>query len=423
MVYLEYSFIRFIVVLVITLFVFNWIFKKDITYKLYFLPFVFFFFIYSGAGYGWTSCNTSYLFCYSIYIFVFSITCKVITFKKKRISYRREFAINELIERNGDKFIIGYLLLCVFDIAITGKLSNLWSPPSMTDDFSSFDWNEGRGGAIEQLIYYLREIFFIFYILLFYKYRSDTKRLVFFILFPFYVMYAKNAYLARGAVMAFFLIIIVNYCITHPQNTKKVLLGSLLGAPAGLFLLSAYTFIRKGVEFDETFSFAIKLLAYQETCYPLHYNDIMHNGFDTGLFSTYFEWIGTLPLPGFLSPFNSDYAFTARFSEMISGVGRTMDGFNIFLPGIVGEGLYICGYLFPIHALLLGLIVSFVFRIISTKQESFIVMYYGIYAAFVIARGGTVSMYPFYFKHFIIYCLIIYFLSSGKNVGVRKDFR
>lgn len=414
--YLEFSLLRFVLVLALTLLSMKWISNRDAITKLYFVPFFVFFFIYSGVGYGWDDTKPIYIIYYAIYIATFSYTCCRLSIKRKECSQTKDNTISTLIQRHGRNIILSYLFVCILELGLAGKISNLWSPPSMTEDFSSFDWDGGHGGAFSAILYYVKEVLFIFYVLSLNKYKNNQKLLLFNILFPFYITYVTNAYLARGAVMAFLLIVAVNYLIYHPQNRKRLLIIGSFALPLILYLLAVYTYVRQGVEFDESFGFALKLLLFQETNYPLHLNQVLKNGFDQNLFETYLEWIVTLPLPGFLSPFNSDYAFTARFSEMISGISRTTSGFNIFLPGIVGEGVYILGpFLYPLHALLLAFLVSTVFRVLNNRNERFLLMYYGIYAAFVIGRGGTVSLYPFYFKHFILYIIILNLLSK-KNV-------
>ena len=117
---LEFSFARLLLVAFITIIVFSWIRKANFKCKLYYIPFVSFIFIYSGIGYGWATCNNNYLILYTIYILIFSLTCRYYSRRTKYPSLHKEYFINILINNYGHKLIIGYIFICILELASIG---------------------------------------------------------------------------------------------------------------------------------------------------------------------------------------------------------------------------------------------------------------------------------------------------------------
>lgn len=419
---LSFVWIRFFVALVFTLLPFLWVRRcKSNLEKLYFLFILLLIFAYSGIGAAWEDTPAEYTFKYVVYILVFGITCSLTVNNKKKkniIAEKEELRytlVERFIKRYGSFFVTLYVVLPLIRLAFAGKLYNLISPPTV----NIFDVTEARfeaRGMVESVLYYIENLVLPFYYLCLFKYKNNIIKLIFALLLPLYFIYASNGYIARSSMLPQAIIIYIAVYLKYPEYRKKIAIVTAVGIPFLMFALSFYTFLRMGSDFNLSFSDAIYLLLYSETSYPIHYAEVQKWPLDTTLLYTYFDWLIKLPFPGFVKSTELDYAFTAYFSEKMLGIGRTAERFYILLPGVVGEALFIFGkYFYWIHAMLLGFIVSKAYKLVHHKQELFLVLYMSIFCGLCIARAGTVSAYPFYFKHLIIYLIVIYFVTKPKG--------
>lgn len=415
----DFSWGYFILVAIITFVSFFWIFNRSSRKKLYVIPFIIFFFAYSGAGVAWDGCEKEYLWYYSLWIIFFSITLSIVLGRKKEDSIEgRESVTTSFVIRNADFFIYLYILIALVSLAFSGNLSNLISPPppdlsGVMDQVAS---GKGEGG----LLYYLKHIVFVFYFVSLYKYRNHLFKLFLFMFLPFYITYANTAYMARSTIMAYLIIYFIAIYYYNPHIRKKIRLFLFIGLPFIIIGLSFYTFIRLGRDVDISAGDSIKLLAYQETHFPNHYTLMKNLPFDWSLFKDYWEWLFTLPLPGFLKDPSKDFFFNAIFTERIYGRMRGTAEFSVSLPGVVGEGIFIFGrYFLVLHAIVLGLFVGTTYRIVKSKYEFFMFLYCSIFSASLIARAGTVSGYPMYLKSLLIYEIIVYWVAR-KNSHRKK---
>ena len=234
--------------------------------------------------------------------------------------------------------------------------------------------------------------------------------------FPFYIDFSSSGYLARSTVLAFLIIYILAIYYFNPNLRRKIRIVLLIGIPFLVIGLSLYTFIRLGMEADRSIGDAVALLAYQETSYPTHFGVINKQPESFDLFQDYIQWLITLPLPGFLKDSTKDYFFNAIFTERLYGIIRGTQGFYVLLPGVVNEGLFIFGkWLFPLHAVILGLFVGTTYRIVKYKEEFFLFLYVSVFLASLIARAGTVSTYPVYLKDLLMFELAVIFVSCLKK--------
>lgn len=408
----------------LTVLPFIWVLKRPLREKVYVLPFAVFFFAYSGVGVAWESCRKDYLIFYTIWMFVFSYTVYFTMGKKKYATIEGvpSSQIGRII-KHADFFIIVYFLIELSTLAMKGKLYNLISPPS-PDLLGAIEDSSGGGGG---LLYYLNHIIFIFYFVSLYKYRYQVVKLFLLIFLPFYINYVGSGYLARSTIMAYLIIYVIAIYYYNPSLRKKIRLAIFVGMPVLLIGLSFYTFIRMGRDINISAGDAISLLAYQETSYPTHFDLIQAHPEGWGLLGDYFQWLTTLPLPGFLKDSSKDYLFNVIFTEKLFGTYRGQMGFSVALPGIVNEGIFIFGnYLYPIHAIILGLFVGFTYRLVNYKEEFFLFLYVSIFLSSLLARAGTVSAYSVYLKDLLVYEIIIFFMLRGskpkhRNNGYKSD--
>ena len=215
--------------------------------------------------------------------------------------------------------------------------------------------------------------------------------------------------------MAYLIIYVVAIYFYNPNYRKRIIRVLVIGVPLLAVLLSFYTFLRRGAEVDVSVTQAIKLLLFQETSYPAHFVEIKKMPDHIDLFNDYIQWLTTLPLPGFLKDTSKDYFFNAIFTERLYGIVRDTQDFYILLPGVVNEGLFIFGtFLYPLHAIVLGIFVGCAYRIVASKDEFFLFLYISVFLSSLAARAGTVSAYPVYLKDLLMYEVIIFMLSRFK---------
>ena len=421
----HFSWGYFLLAGLLTILPFFWVMRRTLREKLYVLPFVAFFFIYSGVGVAWEGCRKDYLIFYVLWMFAFSYTVFLSMGRKKYATIEGVHSAHTSgIIKHADLFIIVYFLIELASLASKGKLLNLISPPSPDLLGAVGEGTSGGGGGI---LYYLSHIFFIFYFVSLYKYRNKALKLFVLLFLPFYIKYAGSAYLARSTVMAYLIIYVIAVYYYNPKLRKKIRYSVFIGLPVLLVGLSFYTFIRLGHEINISASDAIGLLAFQETSYPSHFTVMEKMPENTDLLGDYFQWLLTLPLPGFLKDQTKDYFFNAIFTERLYGIYRGEMGFTVALPGIVNEGIFIFGkWLYIFHAIILGLFVGITYRLVRYKDEFFLFLYVSIYLASVLARAGTVSAYSMYLKDLLVYEIVMLFILYSKhqrnvlhnNVGV-----
>lgn len=412
----------FFLSLLLTCLPFLWLKKRSLREKLYVLPYVVFFFIYSGVGVSWDNCEKDYLMYYFLWMMFFSFTVMVMMGKKRILSIEGVDASSSFwILKYADFFIALYILMQLITLIASGNIHHLISPPSPDLTSVMDEVSEGGGGVGSGLIYYINHIIFIFYFVSLYKYRNQPGKLFLAIFLPFYFIYANSGYLARSTIMGYLIIYIVAVYFYNPTLRRKIRLLVCFGLPFLLVGLSLYTFIRIGHVVDITPGDAIILLGYQETSYPTQFDLIKKTPFDANLLKDYFEWLITLPLPGFLKDSSKDYFFNAIFTERLYGAPRGSMGFSIALPGVAGEGMFIFGLTwYFLHAIILGAFVGITYRLVKRKEEFFLFLYMGIFMAFHTARAGTVSTYSMYLKDFLVYEIVILLFVNKKKLKIKE---
>lgn len=407
----KFSFGFFLLAVITTIIPFLWVSKKDRRVKLYIIPFIFFFFIYSGIGVAWENADKSYLVYYFIWMIFFSMSLYFIIGRKRsdNIEGVPRFSTS-LVTKHASFFLYSYIGLKLLTLFVNGKIMNLVHPPSL-DIFSALAEEPADGG----ILYYISHIVFIFYFVSLYKYRHKVGKLFLFLFFPFYIDYAASGYIARSTIMAYLIIYFVAIYFYNPSYRKWIIRVLVIGVPLLAVLLSFYTFLRRGAEVDVPVEQAIKLLLFQETSYPAHFVEIKKMPNHLDLFNDYIQWLTTLPLPGFLKDTSKDYFFNAIFTERLYGIIRDTQDFYILLPGVVNEGIFIFGtFLYPLHAIILGLFVGCAYRIVGSKDEFFLFLYISVFLSSLAARAGTVSAYPVYLKDLLMYEVIIFMMSKFK---------
>lgn len=411
---LDFIWWRFFTLLFISILAFKWLGKKNWRTKLYFSPFILFPFIYAGIGGAWKPCNTDYIWKYGLYILTFSLSCYYFQKHYKRVNpkifSRNNQKLEIFINRYGTITIYIYISLKILSVLLDGRIVNVIHPPEM-DMSAAFENTLSNDGG-SSVINYLENIIYVLYIVSLYKYRKNYKTFAFYLLLPVYLTYVDSAYLGRGTIMLTFINLIIGYVYCYPKRMKLTLITIAIGVPFIIFSLVWYSTYRIGADSAGIdISKALKVLSYQETSYPLHYNQVKNWNFDWEICYAYLYWIVTLPLPGFMKSNDVDYYFNYIFSEKINGIGRNLDGFSVSLPGLVNEGIMVFGpTFFLLHAVILGFFVGKAFKWVKYRPELFLYIHCCFNVAYSVSRGGTGSQYSFYLKNLLIYLIIRFFI-------------
>lgn len=409
-------------VLFFTILVFSWIFKEKAKIaKLYFFLIVFFLFVYSGYGIGLDEVCPEYSYYYSIFIIFVSLgmyisrKCNLGT----SIDYNWAVYLHVFVDKNAKKILIIYLGLSLLLLLYPEfKLFNLFTPPVPDiKEHIAERFEQHNLTLYEIVISNIENILLPFFLLSLYKYRKNLILLSLFVFCNLYINYCKDAYIGRGIILVYIMLVFFLIYKYKPILGKFLIIAGLVVTPLLVIFMVQYTYIRLGrTASDLNFQNALEILMYQETSYPIHFSEILVNTNDAGIWRDYLIWLLTLPLPGFLKNFNVDFAFNVRFSEYLLGDYRESNTFFILLPGIVGESVYILGkYLFWIQGLWYGFLSGIVFKILNKYDTLYpLLIYSAIIMGYFINRGGTPSGYPFLLKQLLVFFLLLCVLKKNK---------
>ena len=428
---MEYNWSNFVVVSLSTIIPFLWLAHRPKGLRYYFLPFLFFIFVYAGIGAGWQECPADYTYMYVIYMFLFGAFCCFFTIKRTSHNYylqekknkqfeKRISKATSIIDSYGGYVVFIYIFLGLLKLYLSGNIMNLITPPEV--DLRAFVDEQFNGDENESLatilINNLMILLHIFYLLCMYKYRNSILKIALCQIVPLYIEYAASAYIGRGVMMMAAMMIVIAFCVKYPQYKKKLFIGVLIISPLLIYGLVLYSYRRIGQDMSETsMNDIFYLLFFQETRYPILYSDISRWNFDSNLAASYFSWIFNLPLPGSLKLDNSDFYFNFIFTEKLTGNVRGTPGFSVALPGIVGESIFIFGhYLFWIHAFILAFFLTTVYKLLKYKYEIFLIIYCSVCLAYTLGRAGTTTIYPFYLKLLLLYLILRFFVLKKNNI-------
>ncbi len=411
---------RLILIIVVTLLPFFWIFKlKDFNSKLFFGLFLLAFFTYSGLGGSLKEVDEHYFSYYVIYTFFISIGLYLGRGRNKKYVVRKstENKLTKLIDKYGTTIIIVFFLLKLTSLIYPQFLLHRLIVPPAPDLTSVFAerFETQESSFFESIRYYLLSILSPFFFLSLYKYRFKPWKLVLLLIIIPYIDYCRVGYIGRGVMLQYLFIIIASLYVFLPRMRKLIVISFAVFLPTLIIFMVNYTQIRIGgtASVDNTFE-ALEHLIFYESNYPLWFSTIYNEPFDINNLITYFKWLITLPIPGFLK---GDIGLKGdEIAGLLLGIDSGQRGFYIVLPGLVGESVYYFGkYLFWIHSLLVGLLVGYTFRILNRHHQMGILLFYSVFElTYFINRGGTGSGLPYILKILFIFFIIIHFYSRYK---------
>lgn len=416
---MEFEYSRLFIIIIATILAFLLVSYKMQAKKKTLLFFCYIFLgIYSGVGGALVETASGYTFFYVAYLCILSISIRC---SSLAVDYKKDQnTLNVFVEQHASKLLLLYFGLTIISFVYPEvKLKNLLSPPPPV--LSGFDFEEEGnnyvGGLLSSVIYLLKAFILPFFYIGLYKYRSKPSKVLLLLLLDLYLVYCKSGYVGRGTILktAIICFFVVYYQLSKRAKKRLIFVAAAL-SPIVLYGFYRYSLIRMGTDVSgETISQAVEILFGQEICYPMHYN--YYIGLKNHHIGDYLSWLVLLPLPGFLKFGLGDYFLNREFSMEILGLDASDSYFFILLPGVVGEGLYVFGpYLFWLHAIVLGIFIRFVIDTF-TSNEVFTYYFYNciVSLSFMLARAGTVSVYPIMMKSILSIIIVFYFVCRRRK--------
>ena len=364
-------------------------------------------FIYSGFGVSYIDVNWRYGIKYVVFLLCLLITLKFaihITLKGTTIKYTRAIEINEIHMYNNARiyhilsiFFIGSLL--IYLLYPSFRISDFFHPIAPSSRLVYFKRAQINSNSILSLANTINILTLPFFCLTLRDYALKSKKgvAVILILLWAYLDYLKYFYLSRYEMMIYLLF---TFCVLFFLNRegvatvkRKYIVLLLCVLITVVPFLNAYVSIRNGAAYTQTsLGKAIVELIHSETYYPQRYN-VCENITDKGGPVTFIMWIICLPIPSAIFPSKPKITTAYTFTEAVSGlVYGAQDYYTSSLPSVMGEGLIIWGgYLYWMHAVIIGFVVGLVFGYLIRRKELTILYYYMLLMLLTLGRGGASS--------------------------------
>ncbi len=400
--------------LIITVLEFAWFWGlKDKKRKVFYFFLILFIYIYNGLGLAYDSKDNS-LYEVHYYGFMGLLSLSMYFFTKKEVKIQTTENLFDFCQRYSIVIITIYFCFLLYPLVQNGHLLRLINPPStnLVDSFEKIDFSKNLvSNYIASIKTFLTPLFWI----ALYRYVKKPFVVIFLYLMTHYIPYCDIAYISRGE-MAFTAVFIVIYLsIFYPSLRKKIIFGMLIIIPQIIIFFAEYVNIRLGqasenLDFGDSVTFLIK----SETNYYSWF-ELVHKA-DVHYALNYLVWLITLPLPGFLKPFDLDFNFTALYTVYILDLPSSEDITSIALPGLVPESVFIFGnYWFFVHPLIFGWVFTMTYNTFSQDRRTFFAFLYMIMTiCFLSGRGGTPGCYSGAIKYLFVVFLFSLFDKKKK---------
>lgn len=401
--------------LLITILSFWWVTTiKDNLRKLFYILLASFIYIYCGLGIGYDRLtHYDYEITYFIYISVLGLSLRF--FYKRNVHININNSVNIFSEKFSIVIIIVYFAMLLIPMVQAGIINRLVNPPTVNliDNFESRDFNVNvLSGIFESLRNFIRPLF----LLALYRYVKKPLIALTLYLFTYYIGYCTNEYMGRAEMATIFLNVFL-YIFLYFPSKRKLLVGiSLALIPVVIIFFAAFVDIRLGHSTDITdISGALNYLLESETNYWHWYNKLTG---ETLYIINYIVWFITLPLPGFLKPFDLNFNFTVLFTMDVLGFNSPNDVNSIALPGLVNESVFIFGkFFFFIHAIIFAWVFSMVYNsLIINKRNFFPLISCMLILSVQTGRGGSIGPYSEALKLLFVFWLFYIFSSKTKTI-------
>lgn len=384
---------------------------------------------YSGVGISYLEdgyFSRIYIFRYFVYFVVLLTTLYVgfeWIFKKEARSKTVQNSESNVMKYIQIWRILSYIFmvtLLVYLLIPTNRISLLWNPPmpSIIDIFERKDaLLENPTLVFANSINILLLPCFLIYLKCLAT-KGKRRNVAIWLFVWVYLLYLKIGYMGRNAILYNALFIYLILAISkHGKvilNKKKVMLlicVIILIVP----LLLRYETFRMGSKAgmsNATFKNSFKILFFKETDYPKYYRQIDMATIRPDR-KAYLEWLVTFPIPRFVWHNKPSHDLGGLFSSVILGVSKGQKGYNILLPSLLGEGMYMWGSkLYFIDAIILGLYLSFFMSFLERYPAFKYIKIYLLVQTLIIGRAGLAS----YISQLVNYSFVAIVISLLLNI-------
>jgi hypothetical protein len=124
----------------------------------------------------------------------------------------------------------------------------------------------------------------------------------------------------------------------------------------------------------------------------------------------------SLPIPKVFFPAKPVYNFNEEISTLLNGLTPGSSGYFVELSGIVNEGVYIAGKYLFLHLIICSSLIFYIIKIIQhNKENSYMLIYYSLFLAFITNRAGFTGFFASTLVPMIFYFVINYSLNIIKR--------
>lgn len=411
---LNFSILVFIINLILTIFIFKFYYRKlEGIDKLFLTVFTILYYIYSGFGASYEIVPLYYSFMYTIFYFLFIyFFIYSFNYKKSSCSDQKIALVN-----NNSKFIIfSYILLTFLNAGYPefniSKLLIIQEPNLQLELSDAIEFNQG---PIKKIFTYLLLIIQPFYLISLIKYKNKPLALFIYLFAPIYFYYTLGGYVARSYLMPYIAIYLYVLYKYNLQLRFYIKYGTLISIPFIIIFLYRFSEVRIGHEINISLGFIdlFKILFFQESTYPILFSNIYYSDIPLKI-NDFFLWLLTLPIPSFLKGSQFSLEINYYFSELLTGKSKSSNGLSVFLPGNVTESYLIFGkYLFYLMPICGGLILGYLYRILSSSSYFTILKIYFIFMMVpLVTRAGLNSAIPLAINGFLAFYLFLKIKTS-----------
>lgn len=396
-------------------------FSQRITIFLYSL-FVFGYYFYSGIGGAFSiGVAKDYFIYYFIFLIVFSFAFRL-GLNGKASFHNTLNSINNYVVKHykyRDRIIVCYIILALIPLIYPQfRLQRVIAPP-LPDITTNFlmRFEGGSNDQVITIITYFKTLFYPFYLFSIVKYSGNIFKFLLLLFIPLYLEYCDTSYIGRSAILILLLQGFICLWQLRPALRRPMLVSLIFILPTFLIFSVFYQTTRLGeiqnireIKFQDAFQ---ALIVQGEVTFPTLSSKIIDKNYTTDYFE-YFLWFITLPFPkfGLIKLHNGLVAY--EMAEILTGYKRGQQYFNVILPGLTTESVYIYGrYLFWIHAFIIGFTLAIFARIFNALPRFFpIAIFIGILYGYNLNRAGVQSALPTIINYNILFYIYLFYLYT-----------
>ncbi len=396
----------FIITLLVTFINIPWMIKcEDVRKRFFYLFLLAFYFLICGltASLVETEHYLSFYVYYTICLFLTLFLTRNMTLRLKVYQTDEFFSF---WRKYGKVFIFIYFIYKMIPFFYpVFKLGNLFMLPSM-DGRASLDAEleqTGFSAGLGQLLY-------AFYLSALAIYYDKPKKIIRILLFVFYLEFTESGYMSRGGILRLLILVFLIVYLNYPKIRKKLLIAAGTSIPFMIIFFVWYMYKRLGVDEHLGFWESLGKLAEVEFSFSMAF-DTVYEGTYADPWAFIQSWV-TMPLPGPLRFGSQHYLVNYQYTQDIYGMDPTDPSAAVLLPGLAIEGAYCMGVgLAFIHAALIGITINLFYNMfLKTKVFYLFSLYWIIQIPMGVIRGGSLALYSFTNKVFIVMALVMYIM-------------